>query len=104
MTEDYKAETVPLFIRKFQIPNGNTGEVVISDPLLDSDERAEERAMSEFLKKSYSLRVVRFETHLSNFTKNQTINIWGLAYLVKGINTSISKVSIKTNIRAIRYE
>jgi len=104
ITEDTKAELVPLIEWKFQISNGNTGEVVISDPLLDSYDRALERANSEFLKSSYKMREVRFGTHKTDFTKNEIINVRALPYLVKSISSAIDKVSVKTTIRGIRYE
>ncbi len=103
ITEDYKAESTPLGEWKFQIENGNTGEMNISDPLLESEALAQERAMSEFLKNSYKLNEVRFSTHLTNLVKNQVINIYGLPYLVKSISTVVTSLSIKTNIRAVRY-
>ena len=104
MTEDYKAESVPQIEFKFQITNGNIGEKVISDPLLDSYARAEERAMSEFLKTSYKTREVRFTTWRTDLTKNMIINIKGLPYIVKSLSTIITGTSIKTTVRAVRYE
>ena len=39
MSEEYRAEEVPQIIHKFNITNGNTGEITISDQLLDSYEK-----------------------------------------------------------------
>ena len=104
ITEDYKASSSPLKEWKFQIENGNTGEVIISDALLDTEALATERVKSEFLKMSYKLNEVRFSTFLTNIVKNMVINIYGIPYIVKSVGTTIDSVSIKTNIRAIRYE
>ena len=104
ITEDYKAAEVPLNEWKFNITNGNTGTVIISDPLLDTVAAATERAKSEFLKNSYKVREIRFTTYRTDFTKNMTINVKGLPYLVKGITTAVDSKSVKTNIRAVRYE
>ena len=104
ISEDYKASEVPLAEWKFQITNGNDGAIIISDPLLDTVEAATERANSEFLKNSYKTREIRFATYRTDFTKNQTINVQGLPYLIKGITTQINDKSIKTTIRAVRYE
>jgi len=104
ITEDFKAVSVPPIEWKFQISNGNTGEMVVSDPLLDTIEAATERAKSEFLNNSYKLKEVRFSTYRTDFTKNQVINIEGLPYLVKSIGTQIDATTIKTTIRAVRYE
>lgn len=104
MTEDYKADAVPLSEWKFQINNGNTGEVIISDPLLDTFGAATERATSEFLKSSYRLREVKFSTYRTDLSLNDTINIVGLPYLVKSISTIINSKEIKTTVRCLRYE
>lgn len=104
ITEDLKASTVPVLEWKFQIANGNTGETKISDPLLDTEARAEERAKSEFLKSSYRLKEITFATYRTDLTKNMIINVLGIPYLVKSLTTTITQISIKTNIRAIRYE
>ncbi len=104
MSEDYKSEAVPLKQWKFQISNGNTGEMVVSDPLLDTEERAEERAKSEFLKNSYKLKEVRFGTYRTDILKNQIINVRGLPYIAKSIVVNTNMVSIKNTIRAVRYE
>ena len=104
ITEETKATSVPLNEWKFQITNGNTGELVVSDPLLDTEVIATERAKSEFLKNSYAIRKIQFRTHRTDFVKNQTINVRGLPYLVKDIKTDITSTSIKTTIGAVRYD
>lgn len=104
ITEDYKAESTPLSEWKFQIENGNTGELTISDPLLDTLPLAQERALSEFLKNSYKINEIRFSTHKTNIVKNMVINVYGVPYLVKSLNTSVTSTSVKTEVRGIRYE
>ena len=104
VTEDYKSSNTPSKEWKFAIANGNTLEITISDALLDSESLAEERALSEFLKQSYRINEVRFKTLLTNLELNQTINVLGTPFLVKGLNTTVTKTSIKTSVRAVRYE
>lgn len=104
ITEEYKAKETPMLEWKFQITNGNTGEMVVSDQLLNTESLAEERAKSEFLKNSYKHKQVTFQTYRTDIVKNQTISIYGIPYLVKSISTSINERSIKTTIRAVRYE
>ena len=103
ISEAYKADEVPHEEWKFQIENGNTGSMIISDPLLDSLALATERSNSEFLKNSYKIKEVKFTTYRTDITKNMTINVGGLPYLVKSIHTSIDSKSVKTTVRAIRY-
>ena len=104
VSEDYKAENTPSEEWKFQISNGNTGEMNISDVLLDTKALAEERAKSEFLKNSYKLQEIRFGTPRTDLYKNMTINVYGIPYLIKSVSTAINAKSIKTSIRAVRYE
>lgn len=104
MTEEYKAENTTQFILKFSIDNGNTGELTVSDPLLDSVERATERAKSEFIKNSYRLKEIGFVTHRTDITKNMIINVHGVPYIVKSISTAIDDKTIKSRIKAVRYE
>ncbi len=89
---------------KFQIMNGNTGEVIIVDPLLETEAQAEERAMSEFIKQSYELREITFSTHIDTLYLNQVINVLGLPYLIKSIDVAVDDKSIVHGIKAVRYE
>lgn len=104
LTDEEKFSVVPLLEWKYQIPNGRDAEMTVSDPLLDNETVAEERARSEILKNAYKMREVTFETWRTDFTKNEVIIVRGLPYIVKGITVSIQKVITKTQIRAIRYE
>lgn len=103
-SEGYKAENVPRFERRYHLTTGNTGEMTISDPLLDTDAAAEQRARSEFLKNGYSLSEVSFKTHLGDFSVNQLIEVGGKRYLVKDITVSQGSVVQETSIRAVRYD
>jgi len=104
VSEDTALEEVSALEWKFQIDNGNVGELAISDELLDTELLATERAKSEFLKNSYKLNEIQFTTYLTNITKNMTINVYGVPYLVKSINTVITPITIKTSVKAVRYE
>jgi hypothetical protein len=103
ITEGYKQSNVPVRRWNFQINNGNTGETNISDPLLDTEERAEERAKSEFLKNSYSLHEIRFKTYITNLKLNQIVRIKGVPYIIKNIDITVDNQH-KADIRAVRYE
>jgi hypothetical protein len=103
VTEGYKQSNVPVRRWTFQINNGNTGETNISDPLLDTEERAAERAKSEFLKNSYSLHEVRFKTYITNLKLNQIVRIKGVPYIVKNIDITVDNQH-KADVRAVRYE
>lgn len=104
ITEETKAENTPLTQWKFNITNGNTGEIIISDPLLDTLTAATQRANSEFLKNAYKLKEINFTTWRTDLVKNMVINVRGLPYLVKSLRTVVNETSIKTAVRGVRYE
>jgi len=91
-------------IWKYQLDNGNTGKMVISDPLLDTEPRARERAMSEFLKNGYTLIVINFKTYRTDLLLNETINVGGVLYLVKRLSYDIDPLKLVTTVKAVRYE
>ena len=104
ISEQYKADNVPPKEWEFRLLTGNTGKLTISDPLLDSRERAEERAKSEFLKNSYKLNTVTVKTYRTDIKLNDILRVRGLPYLVKDIQTVITDRSIVNSIRMVRYE
>ncbi len=104
ISEIQKSTEVPLLEWKFQIENGNTGEITISDPLLETEALAQERAISEFLDKSYKIKQVSFTTYRTDLHIGDIINVRGLPYRIKSVTTSINKVTMKATIKAIRYE
>lgn len=88
----------------FQLENGESGELVITDIFLDNYDIAEQRALSEFLKKGYNERTCSFKTHLTNLYLNETINLDGVKFLIKGIHIKIDAVKMILSVRGIRYE
>ncbi len=89
---------------KFELVGGNSGVFSLSDELLDTEERAEERALSEFLKNGHSVNSVSFSTYRTDFNMNDTISLMGMPYLVKDIATDIDAVKIVTTITCTRYD
>ncbi|WP_297525114.1 hypothetical protein [Sulfurovum sp.] len=89
---------------EFNILNGNTGIMQITDPLLDTEARAEQRAMSEFLKNSYANNAFRFNTSRTALALNQIINIDGVPYLVKSLSYGIDEKKISVNVGVLRYD
>jgi len=89
---------------EFTINNGNTGIMRISDPLLDTEERAEERAMSEFLRNAFAINSIGFTTYLTDLMLNNIIIVGGLNYLVKGISVAVTEISVVVGIEGVRYD
>lgn len=104
ISDAYKSQQVPVKRWKFQLENGNMNSMTISDPLLESETLASERAKSEFLKNGHKLSEISFNTYRTDLTKNMIIMVRGLKYLIKGISTSQTDRSILTTIRGVRYE
>ncbi len=99
--ENVKNESL---IWSFDISNGNTGVMSISSPLLNTEERAEEAAMSAFLKNSFALNPVNFSTWVTEHFLNKVIKVGGLNYLVKSITTTGDDTKIVTTIIGERYD
>ncbi len=88
----------------FEINKDNTGTLRVNDDLLITREQAEERARSEMLKSSYIPKNIRFKTYRTDLNINDTINVKGLPYLVKGAATNTDSTTIVTTIMAVRYD
>ena len=88
----------------FEILNGNTGTMTITDPLLDTEQRAEQRAMSEFLKNSYANNGFTFRTYRTDIELNDTLNIAGVPYLVKSVSYAADSKKITANVKVLRYD
>ncbi len=89
---------------EFDIQNNNTAKMSITDELLDTRERAEERAMSEFLKNSFAQNSISFKTTLTWLVLNQVIKVGGLNYIIKSISPTIDDRSMLVSIQAARYD
>ena len=88
----------------FEILNGNVSQMSIEDPLLDTQPRAQERAMSEFLKNAYAQILVTVTTHITTINLNDIVNVAGVPYLVKTISTTSDSVKTKVVLGFKRYE
>lgn len=104
VSEEYKAENTQQFIRRYHLDGGNEREMTISDPLLDNDAAAEQRAKAEFLKNGYKLRPITFTTHLTDVLINDIVNVRGLPYVAKSINVTYNGYGFESRIKAVRYE
>jgi len=104
LTEAGKSSLVPLSRWRFNLTNGNTGSMTVSDVLLDTEEAALERAKSELLKNGHRLKELEFATYRTDFKKNDILSIRGLNYLVKSTSVTVSSVSIVTKVKVVRYE
>lgn len=89
---------------KFQIENGNTGMMSVVDPLLDTEERAEERALSEFLKNAYAVNSISFLTWMTTLYLNQVVEVGGMPYLIKSIGYSGDAIKIIITVGVTRYD
>ena len=90
-------------IWRFVLQSENTGTMSISDPLLDTKERAEERARAEFLQKSYAQRQSSFQTYRTDLRINDTIAIDGIPWLVKGLSAAVDEKKIVMTVEIHRY-
>lgn len=104
-SEETKAKQgADIFRRRYHNDNGKTGEITISDPLLDNDAVALQRAKSEFLKHGYRQKVIEYTTHDLEYWVNMLINVDGKWYIVKNLTFTVQDGLSKTRVKAIRYE
>ena len=89
---------------KFIIENGNIGVMSVTDPLLDTEERARERAYSEILKNGYASNSVSFSTFITSLNLNDVVEVGGVPYLIKSISYNGDSKKIIVNIGAVRYD
>ncbi len=89
---------------RFEVNNGNSGEMSVQDPLLDTEDRSRERAMSEILKNGYANNSFQFRTYRTDLVINQIVNIYGVPYLVKNIATAIDDTKMVSSITVKRYD
>lgn len=89
---------------QFEIDNGNTGVKIITDPLLDTEERAEERAMAELLRNSFATNSLNYSTHITKHILNKVIRVGGLNYIIRNITTTVESVKIVVKIGGVRYD
>jgi len=90
-------------IWRFILQSENTASMTVMDPLLNTRERAEERARAEFIRNSYPQRVTRFSTYLTDLRINDTISINGVPWLVKSLVYDVDDKSIVTTVEVHRY-
>lgn len=88
----------------FVLENGKTGVISVSDELLDTEERAEARAIAEFLQNAYKKKTVRFETFRTDININDIVSIEGMLFIAKDVTIAITKKSMIATILALRYE
>ncbi len=91
-------------IWSFDIHNGNTGIMNIASPLLNTEAKVEEAAMSAFLKNSFATNPVNFGTWVLNHYLNKVIKVGGLNYLIKSITTAGDDTKIVASISGERYD
>lgn len=89
---------------EFVQENGKTGVISVSDGLLDTQERAEARAISEFLQNAYKKRTAKFSTYRTDIGINDIIAVEGLRYIVKDVKIEITMKSMVALLMALRYE
>ena len=89
---------------RFEVDNGNTGEMTIVDPLIDNEDIARERATSEFIKNAYASNYFSWATYRTDLYFNDVVKIEGLSYFIKGISCSIDSSTMITTYLVKRYD
>ena len=88
----------------FELANGKTGEITVIEDLLDTEERAAQRAEAEFLENSYTIATCSFDTYITNFNLGQIISVRGLSYKIMSLSHTADEKKIVTHVEGERYE
>ncbi len=88
----------------FEIDNGNTGVRTVIEPLLRTEELAEQRAKREFMSDGYSHKFVQFDTWRTDLKLNDIISTKGQKFKITRIFISSGSSRVVTTIRGERYE
>jgi len=89
---------------QFDIDNNNIGIMKVSNTLLNTEDRAEELAMSLFLKNSFAKNKVSFVTYVTDHLLNKVIRVDGKDYLITQIITTGDESKITSSISGVRYD
>ena len=89
---------------QFDIDNNNIGIMKVSNTLLNTEGRAEEMAMSLFLKNSFAENKVSFSTYVTSHFLNKVVRVDGRDYIVTQITTTGDESEITTSISGVRYD
>jgi len=87
---------------KIDDPRGHK-TAIFTNGLLNTEERAKERAMAEFLNLSYRAKRVTIKTPRTDIILNGVYKIGGIPYIAKDIQTSVG-ASLLNTITFERYD
>jgi len=88
----------------FELATGNEGVKTIVNPLLSTEDVAEQRARYEFMENGYEKKYITFDTYRTDLIVNNIILVKGLKYKVTDISISSNKTKMKTTVKGVRYE
>lgn len=91
-------------IWRFEIDKPNTGEMSITDPLLDTQDRSQQRAESIFLENAYITKQFTFRTYRTDLSLRQEVSIAGIWYKIINLTFNADKNKIITTVTIKRYE
>lgn len=87
---------------KFTFKNGQKGIRKINNELLDTEERAKQRAIAEFVKASKK-ETCTFSTYITDIRVGDIVYIEGKSYKIIEKNVSYNIPEIIANYKGVRY-
>ena len=91
-------------IWQYFLNNNQTGKKEISDPLIDSEEIASQRANAEFLDGGYLKRYLKLVTHRTDVVVGDVVRVEGFCYLVTSASVRYTAGAVVCDIEGVRYE
>ena len=89
---------------EFRLNNGQNGVKEITDPLIDTEEIAHQRANAEFLAGGYLKRKLSLKTHRTDLKIGDIIIVNGLAYRILSVAVRYNGISLVSEINGVRYD
>lgn len=90
-------------IWQFDYPNGLEGKITVVSDLLDTEERAKQRAIAEFIIGGTEKNYIEFDTYRTDLKVGQVVRVEGQKYRVVSILTKTDQKTMISIIRGVRY-
>lgn len=90
-------------IWEFEYNNGYSGVVTVSSDLLDTEERARQRAIAEFVNGGTKQRRIEFRTYRTDLRVGDIVRIDGAAYRVSSVVLKVSDKSMIATVQGVSY-
>jgi len=90
-------------IWEFTFNNGYEGVTTITSELLDTEERARQRAISEFVQGGTKKKYIEFTTYRTDLLVGDHIEMGGLVYRLTNVDVRVSEKAAVSICKGVYY-